>query len=177
MLFCFSFVDLTTYNSVSNFRFRFRYSTDQEEGNNPELTDGWYIDDIEVFDMVNYMSEACVSSAQGDNNCAMTEEKGTIVESDFTTNTNEAFPEDLQVNIFPNPSTNQINVAMQGQSADRITIQLMSLEGRILEQVQIGAGLISENTSLNVSALPKGMYFVKIQSGVAGSKVEKIVIQ
>ena len=62
-----SYIDLNDYLN-SNFRMRFRFVSNQEF--DPDnVTEGWYVDDIEVIDMVNYNSQVCVTTAQGDEVC------------------------------------------------------------------------------------------------------------
>ncbi|MBK9013246.1 MAG: hypothetical protein IPM82_03735 [Saprospiraceae bacterium] len=71
-----TYVDLSEW-AGEDVVFRFRFGTNDGNGG----TVGWVVDDIEFMDLLNYNGEACVTTAQGDNECAIAPEEGTIVES------------------------------------------------------------------------------------------------
>ncbi len=66
------------------------------------------------------------------------------------------------LSVFPNPTSNQLRVTLAGN--DRIeSYQLSDLTGRTLRHVNLKNAL--QQTDLDVSALPRGMYLLQVQAG------------
>ncbi len=66
------------------------------------------------------------------------------------------------LSVFPNPTSNQLRVTLAGN--DRIeSYQLSDLTGRTLRHVNLKNAL--QQTDLDVSALPKGMYLLQVRAG------------
>lgn len=135
---------------------------------------GWFVDDIEVMDMINYTSEACVTSAQGDNVCDSPVGRGTVIESQVMTSTFEPVGENLTVAVYPNPASDFVNVHMNTTEATDVQITLYSVDGRLLQSQDIKA--IGEmNVPMNVSNLAEGFYFLHINAD-GNVYTEKLVI-
>jgi alpha-tubulin suppressor-like RCC1 family protein len=70
--------------------------------------------------------------------------------------------------LFPNPVKDNLFVQMTSTKAEKLTLQVTDLQGRLLQQeaTQVGVGNVS--LSVNTSALAKGTYvlLVKTNSGV-----------
>lgn len=86
--------------------------------------------------------------------------------------------EDLQnpasVTLMPNPSAGTANLLLS-QSAKRvISVQVISLDGRVLKETEIRKG--GSQVALDVSDLPNAMYFVSLKTGTQ-SVVKKLVVQ
>jgi lysyl endopeptidase len=69
------------------------------------------------------------------------------------------------LNLFPNPSEDLIYLNLSyGESTQNLTIELLDIRGALIEQ------LVNDNvhavftTTLDVSALPQGVYFVKVSA-------------
>lgn len=78
-------------------------------------------------------------------------------------NTDELFK------VFPVPSGNEIT--LKTRAADQMTFSILSIDGRV-----INSGFISgQQTKLDVSVLPVGVYFVKLETA-QGSEIKKFVI-
>ncbi len=165
-----TYVDLSDYvGQAINFRFRFG----SNEGIAPNaLNPGWFVDNVEIMDLVNYNGEACVMSDEGDMNCAIAPEEGTIVESQVSSSTAEALPEGA-IEVFPNPASHLINVAIELKAATRAYISLIAMDGQVLHEQQASMGSAYQVVPVDVSSLPAGMYFVKVRAGgkVATRKV------
>lgn len=74
---------------------------------------------------------------------------------------------DLAVRMYPNPASESINV----QAASELqTIYLYDVQGRII----ISKAVVGSNTTLDISFLPKGMYFVKVLAE-GGAALKKII--
>lgn len=168
-----SYVDLSDYvGQEINFRFRFG----SNEGIAPNaLNPGWFVDNVEIMDLINYNSEACVMSNEGDMNCTIAPEEGTIVESQVSSSTAEALPEGV-VEVFPNPANNLVYVAIELEAAEEAMISLVAIDGRVLLEQQVETGRQPQVVPVDVSPLPAGMYFVKVRAG-GKTATRKIVVR
>lgn len=168
-----TYVDLSAYRG-QEVTFRFRFGSDA--GGAPSSTNpGWYVDNIELMDLLNYNAEACVTSGQGDLACATPSERGTLVESALLSSTSEEASFST-VNVFPNPARNQVNVSMMLDQAQTVLISLVSSDGRVLTTQKADAAPGFQLMTLNTAQLPAGFYFVKVYAGQQ-TAVKKVVIR
>lgn len=135
---------------------------------------GWAIDDFEFMDMKNYVSDACVSSADGDEACATPAGRGTVVESQVVSSTFEPVTEDLSVSVFPNPAQDFIHVRMNTTTATEVNVTLHTVDGRTLQSYNVTASG-ETNLPVNVSALSDGFYFLQV-TAEGQTYSEKVVI-
>lgn len=77
---------------------------------------------------------------------------------------------DLNINIYPNPATNEIGIKMEGLTANRILVA--DLSGRIVFSTKM---MKQTDHKLDISSLTPGMYFLKIETekGIASAKFIK----
>jgi hypothetical protein len=65
------------------------------------------------------------------------------------------------VNIFPNPSTGIITIAFAGNNTDKDVVEVFNIFGqKIVERKSL-----QNNTRLDLSSYPKGLYLIKVTSG------------
>jgi hypothetical protein len=67
------------------------------------------------------------------------------------------------IRVYPNPAANKVNVSWQREGSNVVTIKIVSLTGQVLLQHDASAGSI--NASLDISALPAGMYYCIVSGG------------
>jgi uncharacterized repeat protein (TIGR01451 family) len=169
-----SYIDLGSYIG-QNILIRFRYKSDQELSPNIDVRDGWYIDNIEFFDMYNYNTQACAKSAEGDQACALVAGKGTIVEpSTVTTTATTDLVQSPEIKVYPNPTGSSINVYLQGLNAKRAVLTLYTLEGKAIEQKYIDGAKGESLIYFDLSNLAAGMYLIQVKADQF-LKVEKIL--
>ena len=63
------------------------------------------------------------------------------------------------VSTFPNPANDRINVQLFGWSEGGVSVQVLDMAGRVIEEEQQAA---SNTISLDVHTLRSGMYFLRI---------------
>lgn len=75
------------------------------------------------------------------------------------------------MNLFPNPATNQL--FMEGSSADKSTIRLVDIQGRVVKEQQLTPfeGIVP----IDISNMPAGFYFVHWQTNT-GLVTKKVVL-
>jgi uncharacterized repeat protein (TIGR01451 family) len=164
-----------TYFDLSDFagqevEMRFRFGTD--DNTNVATQSGWWIDNIEYMDLLSYNGEACVTTAQGDNNCVIAPEEGTIVESGFPSDATVRELEDVTVVTFPNPASDVLNVNLNSERKMDLTISLINVDGKeIITRNTTANG--NRHVMLNVGDVPAGFYFLRVSSneGIVTNKV------
>jgi len=165
-----SYVDLASFQG-EDFSVRFRFGANQETDQNPLVTDGWYVDDVAIFDMINYQSEACITTAEGDEACTEARQGGTIVEVEELSTSTEEQVANADVSIFPNPAISQVNVQLSEDIGD-YRLEILSIDGRTMIQ-RTSRDL---RYSLDVSTLPAGIYVLAIETET-DRLVRRIVIE
>jgi hypothetical protein len=83
-----------------------------------------------------------------------------------TESVEELSTRNYDVNIYPNPTNNQLTVAATG-TITSITIS------NILGQLVCNTNYNAEKVQINVSDLTQGIYFIKINCGSAGGKITR----
>ena len=74
--------------------------------------------------------------------------------------------------LLPNPATNQLTVTLN-QTAQNATLQILSIEGK---QLTGTIPVTPQSTTVDVSTLPKGLYFIVLQDE-KGKAVKKFIKQ
>lgn len=82
-----------------------------------------------------------------------------LPESVFETNSSsEKIAEDLSLNIFPNPTTDFVNIT--SESTDEINLTLIDASGKIIQNLKHN----SNQTQIDFTRLNSGTYFIVAQS-------------
>ncbi|MTB52661.1 M36 family metallopeptidase [Lewinella sp. W8] len=123
---------------------------------------GWWVDNIELLDGYNYQSMATLSSAEGDVAMADVPENGVLVESADVTNTIDPELGQTEVNVFPNPAEQFVNVSLRAERAGTATVQLLSVDGRMLHREVMSLVDGRAQTTINTANLPAGVYIVQV---------------
>ncbi len=80
----------------------------------------------------------------------------------------------IKFKVFPNPATDVLNISFENfQDLDEVKISLTSILGSTIIQSR---WLQNKRTQIDVSELPRGMYFVTLEKGNV-SLVQKVVIK
>ena len=117
------------------------------------------------IDMHAQFGAACVSgsgfivisaSIQGDTNAPVILTYKANITATCATGINNLSNEDA-IEVFPNPATDQISISGLAINHN-VSVQVIDIQGRLLSTEDKIAG---NNLSLNVSALPAGLYFIK----------------
>ena len=164
-----SYIDLSDYAGQQVY-VRFRFGSDATG-----TAEGWYVDDIEVIDMYNYNGQACVSSDEGDEACAIADAKGTVVEVGEP-NSTTSIEKETQVSVFPNPANDLLNVAISTIQPQTLNVSLVSASGTQLLEQRVNVGS-NEVIPINVSNLPAGFYFVKVYTADRQLAIEKVILK
>jgi hypothetical protein len=78
---------------------------------------------------------------------------------------------DSEVKLYPNPVTETLNVELEAASFNNaMTVEVLDVTGRSIKTQSFS----SENAQINVSELPQGVFFVRVQSG-SNSAIKRFV--
>lgn len=69
----------------------------------------------------------------------------------------------MSANIYPNPATDVINIAVQGSNTD-MGAEIYNVSGQL-----VYSAVVQSNSSINISNLPDGMYYLRLNSSTANS--------
>ena len=79
----------------------------------------------------------------------------------------------LDLNLFPNPVSDQITIQLNEKNHDIIKIEIFSSVGKRLLETSIARG--NDSFSLNLSSLDNGLHYIYI-SNKNKAQIEKIIV-
>lgn len=74
----------------------------------------------------------------------------------------EDIDNNILVNIYPNPAVSQLNIVVAGESAGLVSIELFSIDGKLVRRESFEFDGGEKTTSIQLSSLSAGVYIVKI---------------
>ncbi len=165
-----TYVDLSDYIG-QDINIRWRFGTDAAVGGL-----GWFVDDVEYLELLNYNGEACVTADGDEGNCVVADEKGTVVSTLTTIATIDVNTTNAEISIFPNPANDLINISIDAEKAEKISLSLVTMDGKELMQQSTSITAGSQIIPLNIADLSAGFYFVKVTTET-GTAVKKVVVE
>ena len=164
-------VDLSSYMGET-VTIRFTFVTD--EGNADDDVVGWTIDDVRIIDRYDVKNTACVHASIDSLNyyaCDDVEDGGTIIYDHYGVGVTELEDQNL-VHLFPNPSSDLINIHLTGTWNNNLSIEMYDVQGKLMTT------LITDKRKivLPTKTFSDGMYFVEISDG-EHQVVKRITIQ
>lgn len=79
-----------------------------------------------------------------------------------------------EINIWPNPATNQVYLSLKGDLKGTITVEVVNLLGQTIKQLEYPAHGNELQDTLPLDDLPKGLLFIKV-TDENGSKAVRLV--
>jgi len=77
--------------------------------------------------------------------------------------------------LYPNPASSFINVNLEMDEMLDIKLEMTDISGRIFNSIDLGNRNNINNYKIDVTGMPKGLYFLRVNAG-ASSIVEKVII-
>lgn len=161
-----TYIDLSPYQG-ENILIRFRFGSIGGAS-----SEGWAIDDFELFDAVYYSTDVSVSYGNNNVVSASPIERGTIVNPDMEVDAQQTIAL-LETSIYPNPASDvfYLKVPEKNSSAEYV---IHDLHGRKVSTGNIPAGV--EIQQIPIINIQTGMYIVQvIQEGKSYST--KLIIK
>jgi hypothetical protein len=78
------------------------------------------------------------------------------------------------INLFPNPATNQINLAFESPDESEFFIQVTDITGRVVKSINYVAKQGSNDLDLNIESFEKGMYAIVISDVVGTARAQTL---
>ena len=162
-----AFVDLSDHiGTTSAIRFRFgTYDQDDGPDNDPTLQPdfGWYVDDVEMIDLVSYITSATISADNADSQSTVEQE--IFVNPDERSSLKDIQLEGVSITMYPNPTSDVVTMDIEAEERLSANVMISALDGRVMQQNRLEIQEAFNRVNLDVSTYESGMYLVQIQSG------------
>ncbi|MEG1555154.1 MAG: T9SS type A sorting domain-containing protein, partial [Bacteroidales bacterium] len=80
------------------------------------------------------------------------------------------------VNIYPNPASNYVNVKFSTDQAENISLQVLDMTGKMIYSEAINHAGGELNHQIPVANFAKGIYFLQLQT-INGKTIHKFIVQ
>ena len=80
------------------------------------------------------------------------------------------------INTYPNPTSDNINVELYAQKVSTIKLQLIDITGKLIKEINAGEVQGNYKHTIITTGISKGLYFLKVTANDA-VEVKKIIIQ
>lgn len=124
---------------------RFRYKFEFESDNG----NNFYLDDINIY-------------------------KGTPSD-DLVVGLNESGLDITSLTVYPNPADEELNVKFSLQNADKTTLYVQDVSGKIVKATTVNGTVGKNIVMIPTAELAQGMYFLNIQSGSSQKTLQFVV--
>ena len=146
------------------------------DAGNPNATWAWNSGEttqMVIYDNTNLINGSAnvIAVLVTENNCSATDTLVINVMDDVSIN---GALDNMELNVYPNPTKGQFNMAINGFEGD-LTMNIVNLAGQVVytERINVTPSYINE---FDVSTLSTGVYYIKLTTD-NGVKVLKLVIQ
>jgi uncharacterized repeat protein (TIGR01451 family) len=167
-----SYFDLSDF-AGQEVTIRFRFATDD---NTATAGDAWYVDEVEVLDMLNYNGQACVTADGSNSACAIAKERGVIVQPAFVATQEVTAVHQISLTAQPNPASELLHLSVDQPLTGAVRASLMSADGRTVLTREVNGLANGQILTLDVQNVPAGVYLARLESA-AGVGVRKVVVQ
>ena len=99
------------------------------------------------------------------------EKKGGKLSLDFTTNAKVLG----LTTIFPNPFHESVNILLEGELGQEVTIEVMNVTGQLIEQQKVDSNYSQHQ--INLTDQPRGIYLIKVSRDGLKPEIHKVVKQ
>ena len=93
-------------------------------------------------------------------------------EISITTGVNETTI-NLEMSVFPNPTTNYLQLKVDSEKLENLNFQLIDLQGKVITNKKVTA----TTSTINMEALPKAVYFLNVTRNNQTVKTFKVIKQ
>ena len=163
-------IDLSGYRGQSVY-LRWRFVSDEDGG-----ASGWWIDEVEVLDLVTYEEEAVLLIDDQGIDTASVPTLGVVVNAadvvsglfDLTRSVTNA------VRVYPNPASDRVQLRWEAAGPGPARVELFALGGQRVRSRTLAAG--SGAAELSLTGLPPGQYTLRITEA-AGASTAKLTVR
>ncbi|MCA0237162.1 MAG: M36 family metallopeptidase [Bacteroidetes bacterium] len=167
-----SYFDISDY-AGEEVTIRFRFATDDNTAN---PGDAWLVDEVEVLDMLNYNSQACVTADGSNSACAVAKERGVIVQPAIVGTQDVIAANALGLVAQPNPADDLLHLSTSQALSGDVRATLVAADGRVVLTRSVNGLSEGQLLTLDVQQVPAGVYMVRLENA-AGVGARKVVIR
>lgn len=121
---------------------------------------GWFFDDFEILEHKELAGQACLFSSSESIACAS---DFSLINSDAgRTPVTEIVKDGFEFSVTPNPADDQIKLKLNLEEKFDGTLRVISIDGRVLEQIELEAFAGNNNFDIEVFTFTPGMYFLEL---------------
>ena len=91
----------------------------------------------------------------------------------FTSTDDQSAIAGVEMNIFPNPTSDYANVTLELAQENKVTINLLAINGMVLQSRILNNVLGQHVETLSLKELPAGQYFIQLK--IDGQQISKLV--
>ena len=170
-----SYIDVSDYiGQTISLRFRFGTNNGGTDNDEPVTTGGgWYIDDLDLIDLVNGESQACIT---GENDQACTEAITSIFDPQMISDVEETALQENGIAIFPNPAGEFVNVLLNNDIRSNVVLQILDIKGSVVFSDRFQPSGTQMIKTVDTKYLGSGMYIVRLQTENA-FYTQKLIIE
>ena len=147
-----SYLDLRPY-SGQEIRIRFRFGSDDRVSR-----EGWWVDDIEMMDLVRYRGTACLQESGNQDICTEGQNGGTFVESVPVSTSRPSLDKSAGIKVYPNPYHQAFQVQLPEERGE---LQLWSLTGQLMKHWLVDG---QKRATFSTTDLPAACYVLLYRS-------------
>ena len=136
---------------------------------------GWWVDNIEILDVVNADPISRLTSQEGDDVTVTAGDLGVLLMGGEPNSTVDAELGQTNVRVFPNPASEVANVDITSERAGQATVRLLGVDGRVLTHQTLELRPGTNRTTLATDQLPAGIYLVQVSGAELVSTVKLTV--
>jgi len=96
-----------------------------------------------------------------------------VVNSDVVNSVTELNNGEVNITAYPNPTNGMLNIGINGNLGEEVTLEIHDIQGRVVTQRQLGAVHGVQLETFDLSSEAKGIYFVR---ATIGQNVENIKV-
>lgn len=166
-----SYVDLSEYKD-QDISIRFKFGTDVTT-NTFAPDNGWFVDDIDLIDLLEYQTQACIAG-DGESGCSAM--KKSFVEASIITSNEDIAIQGVELSLNPNPAGDYTAVSIRSDRSFNGQLSVTSMDGRLVDAYPVQIHKSNNDIIVNTASIPAGIYIVQLQSG---DKIlsEKLIVQ
>lgn len=78
-------------------------------------------------------------------------------------------------NVYPNPASNKVNIEFRTGTVEKMSLELVDIQGRVLQAVSVPAEQGLNTVEINTSSFAPGLYFIRLRH-TGGIMEKKLII-
>lgn len=160
-----SWIDLSSYvGQTIDVRFRFGTNNGDQVDDNEVFADdaGWFIDDLDILDIVDLETQACITS---DTDQACTPFTTTIINNEILSSVDDFTIEGVEVSVFPNPAQDYFIMKVVSENNFDAQVNIISIDGQLINSRKVSVTTGENQITSNTSNMASGFYIVQLRSG------------